>query len=216
MGQFPVILSIIVCRAHYAPNTGKCDFFFSSCYFTLLVNGWKTYSSAGTIIISFCRWLIAVHFRWMLITSKQSKTLHNNPALCRLVPLGTRCSYRGSIANAPSQQEIHSSLYLLFPNCKMSPSSVAGEGTWFAFWSFFDTVGGFLPCYLPADSCSLLCWQEAWLLRRGHRFKSDSRRTEMILLWVLLIKNNKSAVTGVQWVMIRAPLAFWANHIGTG
>lgn len=98
MGQFPVILSIIVCRAHYAPNTGKCDFFFSSCYFTLLVNGWKTYSSAGTIIISFCRWLIAVHFRWMLITSKQSKTLHNNPALCRLVLLGTRCSYRGSIA----------------------------------------------------------------------------------------------------------------------
>lgn len=118
-------------------------FFFSSCYFTPLVNGWKTYSSAGTIIISFCRWLIAVHFRWMIITSKQSKTLHNNPALCRLVPLGTRCSYRDSIADAPSQQEIHSSLYLLFPNCKISRAE-AGEGTLFAFWNFFPMwLGGF-------------------------------------------------------------------------
>lgn len=143
MGQFPVILSIIVCRAHYAPNTGKCDIFFSSCYFTPLVNGWKTYSSAGTIIISFCRWLIAVHFRWMLITSKQSKTLHNNPALCRLVLLGTRCSYRDSIANATSQQEIHLSLYLLFPNCKISPDALAGEGALFAFWNFLGWLGAF-------------------------------------------------------------------------
>ena len=142
MGQFPVILSIIVCRAHYAPNTGKCDF-FSSCYFTLLVNGWKTYSSAGTIIISFCRWLIAVRFRWMLITSKPSKTLHNNPALCRLAPLGTRCSYRDSIANASSQQEIHLSLYLFFPNCKISPNTLAGEGALFAFWNFLLWLGAF-------------------------------------------------------------------------
>lgn len=145
MGQFPVILLIIVCRAHYAPNTGKCDFFFffSSCYFTPLVNGWKTYSSAGTIIISFCRWLIAVHFQWMFITSKQSKTLHNNPVLHRPVPLGTRCSYRDSIANAPSQQEIHLSLYLLFPNCKISPGALAREGALFAFWNFLVWLGAF-------------------------------------------------------------------------
>lgn len=108
-------------------------FFFPSCYFTPLVNGWKTYSSAGTIIISFCQWLIAVHFRWMLITSKQSKTLHNNPALCRLVLLGMRCSYRDCIANAPSQQEICLSLYLLLPNCKIRPGGLAGEGALFAF-----------------------------------------------------------------------------------
>lgn len=38
----------------------------------------------------------------------------------------------------------------------------------------------------------------------------------MILLWLSLIKNNKSAVTGVQWVMIRAPVADWVNHTGTG
>lgn len=143
MGQFPVILSIIVCRAHYAPNTGKCDFFFPSCYFTPLVNGWKTYSSAGTIIISFCQWLIAVHFRWMLITSKQSKTLHNNPALCRLVLLGTRCSYRDCIANAPSQQEICLSLYLLLPNCEISPGALAGEGALFVFQNFLVWSGTF-------------------------------------------------------------------------
>lgn len=38
----------------------------------------------------------------------------------------------------------------------------------------------------------------------------------MILLWLSLIKNNRSAVTGVQWVMIRAPVAAWVDHTGTG
>ena len=140
-------------------------FFLPSCYFTPLVNGWKTYSSARTIIISFCWWLIAVHFPWMLITSKQSKTLHNNPALCRLVPLGTRCSYRDSIANAPSQQEIHLSLYLLFPNCKISPDALAGEGALFVFRNFLVWLGVFclaipwqVDAFSSADNEPLCYW----------------------------------------------------------
>lgn len=77
----------------------------------------------------------------MLITSKQSKTLHNNPALCRLVLLGTRCSYRDCIANAPSQQEICLSLYLLLPNCEISPGALAGEGALFVFQNFWYGQG---------------------------------------------------------------------------
>lgn len=46
---------------------------------------------------------------------------------------------------------------------------------------------------------------------------SDSLRAELIiLLWLLLIKNNRSAVAGVQWVIIRASVAHWANLTSRG
>lgn len=49
----------------------------------------------------------------------------------------------------------------------------------------------------------------------GHGFKSDSLRTELVILLWLLIKKKSSAVTGVQWVMIRASVADQVNLIAT-
>lgn len=52
-------------------------------------------------------------------------------------------------------------------------------------------------------------------LLRGHGFKSNSLRTELVILLWLFIKKKSSAVTGVQWVMIMASVADQVNLTAT-
>lgn len=149
-------------------------FLFSpSCYFTPLVNGWKTYSSAGTIIISFCRWLIAVHFRWMLITSKQSKTLHNNPALCRLVPLGTRCSYKNSVSKCPITAGNSLGPLSSFSQLQNKPCCSSWRRSLVCLLRLSGVVRGFLLHCPLAGQRIFLCLQQTLVLLRGHGFKSE-------------------------------------------